>query len=64
MPRVKFNQDYSHHLHPMQTVQYKAGATYLVSQAIAAAAVDECVGIIVPSPGEVADRSDHGDSGG
>lgn len=52
MPRVHFTADHSHVPHPMQAVAYKAGATYLVSQAVAAEVVLLGRGRVVPSPGE------------
>lgn len=52
MPRVHFTQDHDHTPVPAQTIAYKAGQTYLVSQAVAAEAVALGRGVIMPSPGE------------
>jgi hypothetical protein len=52
MPRVHFTEDFDYTPVPAQTIVYKAGGTYLVSQTLAAEAVALGRGVIVPSPGE------------
>jgi hypothetical protein len=52
MPRVEFAESWDRHLHPMQSVHYRAGGTYVLSQEAAQEAVAAGRGKIVASPGE------------
>jgi hypothetical protein len=52
MPRVEFTESWDHHVHPMQSVHYRAGGTYVLSQAAAQEAVAAGRGKIVLAPGE------------
>jgi len=58
MPRIRFARDFVFHLHPLQTVLYRAGETHLVKQACAEQALACGAGVEAGRPATPAEKTD------